>query len=158
MYRYGIHEGVDFYPGDAPGLAYGSPVAAIAAGTVIRIDHDFAEITAEAYDPMMAEIEALHRTPDHLLDRLRGQQVWIEHAPGVVSRYAHLSGVAEDLQVGDHVEAGQFLGRVGASGTSDGVYNTREGYHLHWEIWINGRYLGQGLTIPETMRLWKHLF
>lgn len=158
MYRYGIHEGVDFYAGDAPGLAYGSPVAAIAPGTVIRIDHDFAEITPEAYGPMMAEIEALHSTPEHHLDKLRGQQVWIEHAPGIVSRYSHLSGVAGDLQVGDRVETGQFLGRVGVSGTSDGVYGSTAGFHLHWEIWINGRYLGHGLTIPETMRIWRHLF
>lgn len=158
MYRYGIHEGVDFYAGDAPGLAFGSPVAAIAPGTVIRIDHDFAEITPEAYGPMMAEIEALHSTPEHYLDKLRGQQVWIEHAPGVVSRYSHLAGVAGDLQVGDTVVTGQYLGRVGVSGTSDGVYGSTAGYHLHWEIWINGRYLGQGLTIPETMRIWNHLF
>jgi murein DD-endopeptidase MepM/ murein hydrolase activator NlpD len=158
MYRYGIHEGVDFYAGDAPGLSYGSPVAAIAPGTVIRIDHDFREITPEAYGPMMAEIEALHSTPEHYLDKLRGQQVWIEHAPGVVSRYSHLAGVAGDLQVGDTVVTGQFLGRVGVSGTSDGVYRSTAGYHLHWEIWVNGRYLGQGLTIPETMRIWNHLF
>ncbi len=158
MYRYGIHQGVDFYAGDAPGLAYGSPVAAIAPGTVIRIDHGFAEITPEAYGPMMAEIEALHSTPEQYLDKLRGQQVWIEHAPGVVSRYSHLAGVAGDLQVGDSVETGQFLGRVGVSGTSDGVYGSTAGYHLHWEIWINGRYLGHGLTIPETMRIWRHLF
>lgn len=158
MYRYGIHEGVDFYAGDAPGLSYGSPVAAIAPGTVVRIDHDFAEITPEAYGPMMAEIEALHSTPEHYLDKLRGQQVWVEHAPGIVSRYAHLSGVAGDLQVGDRVETGQFLGRVGVSGTSDGVYRSTSGYHLHWEIWVNGRYLGQGLTIPETMRIWNQLF
>ncbi|MHB1317293.1 MAG: peptidoglycan DD-metalloendopeptidase family protein [Anaerolineae bacterium] len=158
MYRFGIHEGVDFYSGDAPGLSYGSPVAAIAPGIVIRIDHGFSEITPEDYGPMMAEIEALHSTPEQHLDRLRGQQVWIEHVPGVVSRYSHLSGVAGDLQVGDTVATGQFLGRVGVSGTSDGVYRSSAGYHLHWEIWVNGRYLGQGLTIPETMRIWNRLF
>jgi murein DD-endopeptidase MepM/ murein hydrolase activator NlpD len=158
MYRYGIHEGVDFYSGDAPGLSYGSPVAAIAAGTVVRIDHAFVEMTPAEYDPIMAEISQLHSTPDHLLDKLRGRQVWVEHAPGIVSRYSHLSRTASDLQVGDAVETGQTLGRVGTSGTSDGVYGSTAGYHLHWEIWINGRYLGQGLTIPETMRIWSMLF
>ncbi|NLT72654.1 MAG: peptidoglycan DD-metalloendopeptidase family protein [Chloroflexi bacterium] len=158
MYRYGIHEGVDFYAGDAPGLAYGSPVGAIASGTIIRIDHDFSEMTPEAYGPVMAEIEGLHATPDHLLDKLRGQQVWVQHARGVVSRYAHLSRVASDLQVGDQVEVGQTLGYVGVSGTSDGVYRSTSGYHLHWEIWLDGQYLGFGLTIPETMRLWRLLF
>jgi murein DD-endopeptidase MepM/ murein hydrolase activator NlpD len=158
LYRFGIHEGVDFYGGDAPGLVYGSPVGSIAPGTVVRIDHDFREVTPEAYGPMMAEIAALHATPPHLLDALRGQQVWVEHAPGIVSRYSHLSGVSDSLQVGDAVTTGQVVGWVGVSGTSDGVYGSTEGYHLHWEIWIHGEYLGQGLTIPETMRLWRYLF
>jgi murein DD-endopeptidase MepM/ murein hydrolase activator NlpD len=158
MYRYGIHEGVDFYDGDAPGLAYGSAVAVIAPGTVVRIDSDFAEIPPADYEPMMREIAQMHRTPEEYLDRLRGQQVWVEHAPGVVSRYSHLSAVASDLQVGDHVETGHVIGRVGNSGTSDGVYRTTAGYHLHWEIWVGSRYLGQGLTIPETMRIYRQLF
>ncbi len=158
LYRFGIHEGVDFYQGDAPNLNFGSPVAAIADGVVVRIDHDFREMTPEEYVVVMNEIAALHSTPQHSLDKLRGQQVWIEHAPGIVSRYSHLSAVAADLQVGDRVVAGQRLGAVGVSGTSSGVYASADGYHLHWEIWIHGRYLGYGLTLRETMRLWEWLF
>lgn len=158
LYRFGIHEGVDFYEGDAPSLAYGSPVGAIAEGTVIRIDHDFREMTPAEYVPIMNEIYRLHSTPDAYLDKLRGQQVWIEHAPGIVSRYAHLSSVAPDLQVGDEVVPGQRLGGVGVSGTSSGVYQSQSGFHLHWEIWIGERYLGHGLTLHETMRLWRVIF
>ncbi len=158
LYRFGIHEGVDFYQGDAPGLAFGSPVGAIADGVVVRIDHDFREMTPEEYVVVMNEIYALHSTPDHSLDKLRGQQVWVEHAPGIVSRYSHLASVASGLQVGDRVTAGQRLGGVGVSGTSSGVYASADGYHLHWEIWIHGRYLGYGLPLRETMRLWQRIF
>ncbi len=158
LYRFGIHEGVDFYEWDAPNLVFGSPVGAIADGVVVRIDHDFAEMTPEAYAVVMNEIYALHATPERWLDKLRGQQVWIEHAPGVVSRYSHLSAVAADLQVGDRVTAGQRVGAVGVSGTSSGVYGTTDDYHLHWEIWLHDRYLGFGLTLRETMRLWSGLF
>lgn len=158
LYRFGIHEGVDFYQGDAPDLVFGSPVAAIADGVVVRIDHDFAEMTPEEYAVVMDEIYALHSTPARWLDKLRGQQVWIEHAPGIVSRYAHLSAVDADLQVGDSVTAGQHVGAVGVSGTSSGVYASEEGYHLHWELWLDGHYLGFGLNLRETMRLWQWLF
>jgi murein DD-endopeptidase MepM/ murein hydrolase activator NlpD/LysM repeat protein len=158
LYRFGIHEGVDFYQGDAPGLAYGSPVASIGDGVVVRIDHGFREMTPAEYVVVMNEIYALHSTPDHSLDKLRGQQVWVEHAPGIISRYAHLASVASDLQVGDQVVAGQRLGTTGVSGTSSGVYRRTDGYHLHWEIWLHDRYLGYGLTLRETMRLWRRIF
>ncbi len=158
LYRFGIHEGVDFYQGDAPGLAFGSPVRSIGDGVVVRIDHDFREMTPEEYVPMMNEIYALHTTPEEYLDKLRGQQVWVEHGPGLIVRYAHLAGVASDLQVGDRVVAGQHLGGTGVSGTSSGVYGRTDAYHLHWEIWIHGRYLGYGLTLRETMRLWQQIF
>ena len=158
LYRFGIHEGVDFYQGDAPGLVYGSPVGSIGEGVVVRIDHDFREMTPEEYVVIMNEIYALHSTPEPYLDKLRGQQVWIEHAPGIVVRYAHLASVASDLQVGDRVVAGQRLGGTGVSGTSSGVYRRTDAYHLHWELWIHDRYLGYGLTLRETMRLWRQIF
>jgi murein DD-endopeptidase MepM/ murein hydrolase activator NlpD len=158
LYRFGIHEGVDFYQGDAPNLVFGSPVAAIADGVVARIDHGFAEMTPDEYAVVMNEIYALHSTPAEWLDKLRGQQVWIEHVPGIVSRYAHLSSVAAELNVGDPVTAGEILGEVGVSGTSSGVYASEDGYHLHWELWLDGHYLGFGLSLRETMRLWQWLF
>jgi len=102
--------------------------------------------------------EAEHQTPPDLTDKLRGQQVKVEHADGVESWYAHLSDVAPNIAEGGLVEGGDEVGYVGVSGTSSGAYGVNDGTHLHFEIWINDRYLGQGLSLYETMRLWQAVF
>jgi len=78
-------------------------------------------------------------TPAATLDRIRGRQVWIDHGHGIVSRYAHLSAVA-DLAVGQEVEAATNVGAVGSSGYPEG------GPHLHLEIRVGSSYLGDGLS------------
>jgi murein DD-endopeptidase MepM/ murein hydrolase activator NlpD len=158
LYRFGVHEGVDLYPGDVADLTFGSPVAAIGPGTVSRIDSDFVEMTPDEYSVVMGRTESEHRTPPDVLDQLRGRQVWVTHSPGVESHYCHLQSVSDDLAVGSAVKAGDLVGTVGASGTSSGVYGEASGEHLHWEIWIDGHYLGEGLSIYETMRLWEAIF
>lgn len=57
-----------------------------------------------------------------------GQIVIIDHGNGVTTRYGHLSGI--DVAVGQSIERGQQLGRVGSTGRSTGP-------HLHYEIRIN---------------------
>ena len=158
LYRYGVHEGVDLYPGDVAGLAYGSPIAAIGAGAVLRADTAFVEMTPEEYQEVMARTEAEHRTPPDLLDKLRGQQVYLAHGPGIETHYCHLQAIAPGIQAGSQIAGGDVLGQVGASGTEDGVRRTGAGEHLHWEVWIDGHYLGHGLSLYETMRLWQAIF
>jgi murein DD-endopeptidase MepM/ murein hydrolase activator NlpD len=75
----------------------------------------------------------------------------------VVTRYAHLHEVAASLQEGDLVEAGDFIGTVGNSGTSEGAEGNGSNYHLHFEIWVGGSYLGEGLSPQETRELWKRV-
>lgn len=58
-----------------------------------------------------------------------GKLVTIAHAGRARTLYAHLSQVA--VQVGQRVEAGQRIGRVGASGQSTGP-------HLHFEVRLRG--------------------
>lgn len=58
-----------------------------------------------------------------------GNTVVIDHGLGVYSTLAHLS--AFDVHEGDHVERGQSVGRVGATGRVTGA-------HLHWAMRING--------------------
>jgi len=157
LYRYGIHEGLDLYPGDVSGLYYGSAVLAAAEGVVTRSDASYVELTAGEYESAMARVAAEHRAPPNLLDRLRGRQVRLSHGPEVESRYCHLSAVGE-ANVGDTIAAGVPVGQVGVSGTSAGVYGGSGGAHLHFEIWLRGRYLGHGLGLYETMRLWQAVF
>ncbi len=61
--------------------------------------------------------------------RLRGNLVVLDHGLGVFTTYAHLSAV--EVEVGQLVERGQPLARVGSTGLSTGP-------HLHWELWIGG--------------------
>jgi murein DD-endopeptidase MepM/ murein hydrolase activator NlpD len=60
---------------------------------------------------------------------VRGNATIIDHGWGVYSAYMHQSEIK--VKVGDHVEAGQLIGLVGATGRV-------EGPHLHFEILVGG--------------------
>lgn len=132
-YRGGWHEGIDF---PAPA---GTPVRAVAAGVVVRVDREFVDWPAESERAALAEATRLGYTPDATLDLIRGRQVWVDHGRGVVSRYAHLAAVAR-LAIGGRVERGAIVGTVGSSGYPEG------GPHLHLEIRIGTSYLGDELS------------
>lgn len=59
-----------------------------------------------------------------------GNVVWIDHAQGLASAYAHLSEIR--LRRGDRVRAGDLVGLSGASGDVTAP-------HLHFEVWRWGR-------------------
>ena len=139
-FRAGWHEGID-YPAPSD-----TPVRAVGAGTVVRVDRDFEDWSPESESAALAQAVELGYTPAVTLDRIRGRQVWIDHGRGVVSRYAHLSAVA-DLVVGETVERGQVVGAVGSSGFEEG------GPHLHLEVRIGTSYLGDGLLGDALVRV-----
>jgi murein DD-endopeptidase MepM/ murein hydrolase activator NlpD len=60
---------------------------------------------------------------------VRGNTILVDHGWGVLTGYWHLSSI--DVQVGQYVETGEMLGRVGNTGLSTGA-------HLHWEVWVGG--------------------
>ncbi len=154
VYRYGIHHGLDLYSGVAGAdVPYGAPVRAIAAGVVIRADHDYPGLTPARFDELMDLCAELHETPEEVEDVFRGRQVLVDHGGGWVSRYAHLSGIPDEIVSGTVVAADQVIGYVGNSGTEDGASGNRTGAHLHMDILLNGHYLGQGLSLLETRRL-----
>jgi len=59
-----------------------------------------------------------------------GQSVVVEHAPGLRTRYAHLSSI--EVIPGQVLEDGSPVGKVGQSGRATGP-------HLHFEVLANGK-------------------
>jgi murein DD-endopeptidase MepM/ murein hydrolase activator NlpD len=153
-YRQGIHEGVDFYQVDnCTAIGLGTPVVAVKAGKIIRIDSVYTELTALK----LTEVNANPRSPE-ALDTYRGRQVWVDHGGGVVTRYCHLSGVADGLRVGDNVAQGQTIAYVGESGTPESVSRPGGEYHLHFEVRIGSSYLGQGEAPAQVRAHFRTLF
>jgi hypothetical protein len=76
--------------------------------------------------------------------------VYVEHTDGTVTWYGHMkSGSLTEKQVGESVEAGEFLGIVGSSGQSTGP-------HLHFEVHnalgqVVDPFLGTCSSVSESM-------
>lgn len=68
-----------------------------------------------------------------------GNLVTLRHDNGFETRYAHLSAV--DVQVGQVIETGQPLGKVGTTGHSTGP-------HLHFEIRQDGKAIDPAPFLP----------
>jgi murein DD-endopeptidase MepM/ murein hydrolase activator NlpD len=58
-----------------------------------------------------------------------GNVIEVDHGHGIETRYAHLSGFT--ARVGDIVESGAQIGRMGSTGRSTGT-------HLHFEVRVGG--------------------
>jgi murein DD-endopeptidase MepM/ murein hydrolase activator NlpD len=65
------------------------------------------------------------------VDPAYGNLITISHGMGISTRYAHLA--VPLVRPGEHVSAGQVVGRIGSTGVSTGP-------HLHFEIQVNGHF------------------
>lgn len=153
-YRNGTHEGMDLYESDnCARIGRGTEVVAAKAGRVIRADSGYKELTLTELN----QLQANPNTPE-ALDRFRGRQVWIDHGNGVVTRYAHLGGIAPGLNVGMTVSAGQLIAYVGESGTPESVNAPGTDNHLHFEVRLGATYAGQGMPPAEVRRFYQSVF
>jgi murein DD-endopeptidase MepM/ murein hydrolase activator NlpD len=158
-YRNGVHEGVDLYGFDScTDIPGGTPVLASKDGVVIRIDKDYQPLTQEQLDAANARIAAGESNAPDILDLFRGQQVWIDHGKGIVTRYVHLGGVADNIELGQRVAAGTVVGYVGDSGTPESITDPGLEDHLHWELRVGDSYLGAGLPPDEVRTIYEKLF
>jgi murein DD-endopeptidase MepM/ murein hydrolase activator NlpD len=80
------HSGADY------SAAAGTPVLAVAPGTVVLADEHF----------------------------FAGKSVFVDHGDGLITMYFHLSAIA--VEEGQEVEAGRTIGRVGATGRATGPH------------------------------------
>jgi murein DD-endopeptidase MepM/ murein hydrolase activator NlpD len=152
-YRYGVHEGIDFYRGEEGAVTRDTPLLAIADGAVTRADDEYSEPMAEEVEEMLAQTQEAGYTPPEILERLRGRQVWIDLGDGIVVRYCHLSRIAGGLEVGLEVEQGTIIGYAGNSGTPQAQVGPDVGVHLHLEVRLGDGYLGQYLR-PSEIKEW----
>jgi hypothetical protein len=60
-----------------------------------------------------------------------GNVVYIDHAGGIQTRYAHMNAFAPGIKTGGKVNAGDLIGFIGTTGRSTGP-------HLHFEVHVNG--------------------
>jgi len=109
------HCGVDL---DGP---RGRPLVAVADGKVVRVERK--------------ELGS---------DGRSGRYVRLQHDDGSLTAYMHMDDVAEDLQVGDRVRGGQYIGTLGATA----VYSAPP--HLHFSLEIPTHANAQGDTIETT--------
>ena len=160
LYRHGVHQGLDFFhdPGCGTHVAVNTPAIAAACGKVIRADTNYHDMTAGQYNKIMSECAASQYCSDANEDLFRGCQVWIDHGNGLITRYAHLNKARPDLRVGMPINAGDTIGFIGYSGTGENQPGKGKHPHLHFEIWLDGHYLGYGLTPAETISLYQKLF
>lgn len=96
------HKGIDI---SGSGV-YGAPIVAAADGVVIKVN------SSDSWGSGW------------------GYHVMISHGNGYATQYAHCSSI--NVSAGQHIKAGQVIGRVGNTGHSTGA-------HLHFETWKDGK-------------------
>lgn len=98
----GRHGGVDL----DDNLRFGQDLLCVAPGVVV-LDDD---------DPAGGE----------------GVSVKIDHDDGLFTRYLHIEEGTQTVDLGERVEAGHVLGKIGTTGASTGT-------HVHFEVWDTRR-------------------
>ena len=159
-YRGGVHKGVDFICEE-----YGRYAVAALPGRILIANNTFVDPTPEERSSVLQTAQDLGYAPPWTLAMLYGRFVVIDHgiiedAGHVVSLYAHLNEVDSGIRPGLLVEAGTVLGEIGNRGTATAASNgdrTRS-IHLHWDLYVDTGFLGQGLTANETAEVYAALF
>jgi murein DD-endopeptidase MepM/ murein hydrolase activator NlpD len=159
-YRNGFHEGIDWYDySTGAEITTDTPVYGMAEGTVVRVDSNFEDYSsADVRNEDLDYAADIGHTPEYILDRLRGKQVWVQYDNGVLNRFAHLSAVANDLEVGQSIDEETIIGYVGNSGTSSALEDGDGDLHLHQDLLIYGELFWEPFTLEETTEILQELW
>lgn len=110
---------------------YGRDILAPAAGTVVEVVDGIAENVPGYPNPNITEAA--------------GNHVTIDHGNGEFSMLAHMQPHTITVHVGDHVTAGQTLGKCGNSGNSTQP-------HLHYQLSAGPQLFGGSLGLPAEFQ------
>jgi len=161
-YRGGIHYGLDifYYYNEDNFLPIpvdeNTPVLACADGVVVRADTDYVPPTEEEWKSLSHYYQ---KNPATFIKRsFGGRQIWIDHKNGVLSTYNHLSKIDSSMKVGSVVKKGQRIGWVGNSGLLGEAQGKKWGQHLHFELWVDGIYLGYNMSLVDIKRYLRWIF
>ncbi|MCC5816113.1 MAG: M23 family metallopeptidase [Leptospira sp.] len=161
-YRNGYHKGIDIYEFEnrelskREKLTFDTTIFSIGNGTVIRLDDDYVPMIPEDFEKQK---ELTKKFPVTYVDRdFGGRQVWIDHGNGVISSYNHMSSIHPELKLGKKVKRNQPIGKTGNSGLLGEAEQNDNNIHLHLEIWIDGEYLGKGLSTKQSRELMEIFF
>ena len=162
-YRNGTHRGIDFFAN------WGTEVAAVAQGFVIRADHNYKEYPADFRKKLLRSAGKVGHTPSDIFNSvLLGKSVFLDHGfdlvPGfrAITIYAHLSSIEDNITGGTLVEAGQIIGRTGNSGTEPSTLGSKKDAHLHWEMILQKNnkeiYLGKDVPYEKLYSMLVNIF
>lgn len=162
LYRGGNHAGLDLYTYhsvdsyDALPVTRDTPVLAADDGIVIRADHDYSPTGIGEWNRRSAYFKT---HPSTFMKRsFGGREVWIDHRNGVITTYNHLSRIERFVKNGSRVTRGQRIGRAGNSGLAGEAEGKDYGIHLHFEIWVDGCYLGYGMNPVDVRKYFNWIF
>ncbi|EMJ93327.1 M23 family metallopeptidase [Leptospira alstonii] len=160
-YRNGVHKGIDIYKkinidGQVRNLNFQDEVVAPADGVIVRADHSYSPMTLADYEYHTTESQK--GTVTYVEKDFGGRQIWIDHGHGVMTSFNHLSSIRRNVKVGDKVKQGESLGNVGNSGLIEEAKGSADNTHLHFEIWVDGEFFGNGLTPAQVRKLLQFFF